>query len=785
PFGFERATSMDGGPEELPEHALPAHTDQTRGLTPEDLERVKAIFAEPRVDASGTVLEPRPAQAQVADAVAETFASGELCLLHAPTGTGKTLAYLVPAMLFALRNQIRVGVATYTRALQRQAFDRDVPIARALLEGAGVPEKPHVAVLKGRQNYVCGRSFASQVPRPEDGAGTVVAFAHLLAFAMTSPDGDLDQLPPLPRTPFGGVDGAAAERARLVRAARGRTGCCRKRNDRDRCGADVARHRAERSHVILTNHAFALARREFCAHMVFDECEHLHDQAHSAFSHVVSTTELEELLRALREGQTRRRRKSGSKRGHGPLDRLIKVAPMDGAAFRYAQSACDQQEAALDALAGVEAAGRRFLDWREEQLKERNEREAHSLLREYVETRVDAELPLLHVGLNTALARLDAALAACAEELDSVPEGGGRRLRQPLERARQDLLELTLGVDAWLPLVDGVPDYRPQTFYDLERGPRGQGVSLHARVLLPNEFLGRYLFPDLRSAALLSATTFLGGGFDAASGYLGLDRAVEPAEDEDRDPSVVRKERAPESFDYGRVLIGTPNDAPDYRAGKAQWLEYTARFILHLATRTRGRTLVLSTNALDALELHRSLAAPLARIGVDCLTQGADSRSTEQLGADFRAADAAVLIGLDTFWFGADFPGRALEYVVVPKLPYGVPDRYHHAQCAVLGTGGQRKRIYMPRALARFRQGFGRLMRRATDSGCVFLLDGRVHEPRHKAFLRELPIEDGLHEQGDGARLLRASTDRVLQAAFEHMRVEAWDRDAPFADTRL
>jgi ATP-dependent DNA helicase DinG len=775
PLGFERS---EGAP--LPEHALPSHTDDTRPLGEGELETIGAIFEQPRVGEAGVVLEPRPAQAAVARAVATTLGSGELCLGHAPTGTGKTLAYLVPAMLFALRNGVRVGVATYTRALQRQAHDRDVPLARALLAGAGESEQPRVAVLKGRQNYVCGRALGANVPRPEDGTAAALGFAHLLAFALTSPDGDLDQLPPIARTPLGGLEGAAAERARLVRAVRGRTGCCRRRNDRERCGADAARHRAERSHVVLTNHAFALARREFFAHLVFDECEHLHDQAHSAFSHVVPTAELEDQLVALRAGSGRRRRRTG----RGPLDRLLKVVPMGSAAFQHAQAACDQQEAALDSLAGLEEAGRRFLEWREAQGQERSESERHSLLREYVEARVDPELNLLHVGLTTALSRLDVALATIAEELDQIAEGGGRRLRQPLERARAELFELSSGVDAWLPTVDGATDFRPETFYDLERGPRGRGVSLHARVLLPNEFLGRYMYPDLRSAMLLSATTFLAGGFDAANGYLGLDRAAEPAEEEDREPSVVRHVRAPESFDYGRVLVGVPTDAPSYRVDKQGWLDYTARFCLHLATRTRGRTLVLATNAADALELHNRLATALARVGVDCLAQGADSRSTEQLAADFRASSAALLIGLDTFWFGADFPGQALEYVVIPKLPYGVPDRYHHAQCAVLGTGAQRKRIYMPRALARFRQGFGRLMRRATDSGAIFLLDTRVTEPRHKVFLRELPIEDD-EQLGGGARLLRASTDRVLRAAFEHMQLEAWDLDAPFADTRL
>jgi ATP-dependent DNA helicase DinG len=100
------------------------------------------------------------------------------------------------------------------------------------------------------------------------------------------------------------------------------------------------------------------------------------------------------------------------------------------------------------------------------------------------------------------------------------------------------------------------------------------------------------------------------------------------------------------------------------------------------------------------------------------------------------------------------------------RLPYGVPDRYHHAQCAALGTSEQWRRIYMPRALAKFRQGFGRLMRRESDRGCVFILDGRVLEPKHRVFLRELPIGDA---DVDAARLVRGETDRCLQEAFAHM----------------
>jgi hypothetical protein len=138
-----------------------------------------------------------------------------------------------------------------------------------------------------------------------------------------------------------------------------------------------------------------------------------------------------------------------------------------------------------------------------------------------------------------------------------------------------------------------------------------------------------------------------------------------------------------------------------------------------------------------------------------------------------------VLLGVDTFWYGADFPGETLEYLVIVKLPYGVPDRYHHAQCAALGTVEQRRRIYQPRALSKFRQGFGRLMRRVSDKGCVFILDGRVLDPRHRPFLRELPLEHAFEttrfaaESERGARLVRGDTDFCVQAALEHMNLKA------------
>jgi ATP-dependent DNA helicase DinG len=277
----------------------------------------------------------------------------------------------------------------------------------------------------------------------------------------------------------------------------------------------------------------------------------------------------------------------------------------------------------------------------------------------------------------------------------------------------------------------------------------------------------------------VSATTFLEQSFEPALRYLGLDRAAHPDADEGRPSRDVATFRAPEVFDYGRAVVLVPRDAPSPRLGKEPQLDYVRRFLAHLGERTRGRILALFTNAQDVRRVGEELSGFFRARRIPFYWQGMPGTTKEELGELFRARVDSILLGVDTFWFGADFPGETLEYLVMVRLPYGVPDRYHHAQCATLGTGEQRKTIYRPRALAKFRQGFGRLMRRETDKGCVFLLDARILEPQHRFFLKELPLEntaafgpaarDADHDPERGARLVRGDTDHCLHEALAHM----------------
>jgi ATP-dependent DNA helicase DinG len=225
------------------------------------------------------------------------------------------------------------------------------------------------------------------------------------------------------------------------------------------------------------------------------------------------------------------------------------------------------------------------------------------------------------------------------------------------------------------------------------------------------------------------------------------------------------------------VLVGLPSDAPPYAEKRDAWNAYVHQFISSLGERTRGRMLVLFTNQEELRRFGEELSGFFSARRIPFWYQGMRGVAKEELANLFRERADSILMGVDTFWYGADFPGRTLEYLVIVKLPYGVPDRYHHAQCAALGSGMQRRRIYLPRALAKFRQGFGRLMRRETDRGCVFVLDSRAQMPQHRLFLEELPLAGSLEEGGDGtwrsegARVVRASTEECVHAALAHMAI--------------
>jgi ATP-dependent DNA helicase DinG len=721
-------------------------------------------FAKPNQDAVD-----RPGQRALAQEVVGVLGAGEFLLADAPTGTGKTLAYLAPLMLWSMENNVRVAVSTYTRALQEQAFFREIPRALELLEAAGVPhaELPKVSLLKGRANYICGRAILDAAPEPS--GASVVARATWLRLALFYSEdltADLDGFPLAPGIPAGNQVRQARTAQRMVSQTRALPNCCRGRA-MNRCGAGMRSMRAERSHVVVTNHAFVLARPEEFSHVVFDECDHLHEVALSARSFDIELDEVTKLASDLRAAR-------GRDRAPLPLlKRLLeKLAPGDrNERLTAASLEADEFTAGLDAAAHDNTREmREFEKFRQAEQGSRTREEAAFMLHEYLASGRGDELLTALTALRTAVDGLDSSLRTVIEELGDVHLRQARKLRWALRRPLELLAHWREGLELWLGGESGEGDFSENLHFEVEFKNRRRPL-LCLKWILPQQWLGDVYFPSLRDAALVSATAHMRGGFKAMAGYLGLDLLA--ADSVERIGTTVHGFVGPPSFEATSALYCVPEDAPPYayRGPDAEaWMEYVEDLLVFLAERTRGRILGLFTNRILLMRVGERLAPVFRALGLPFYYQGMPGYRKEEIMELFRAQEESVLFGLDTFWYGVDFPGPTCQYVVMPKLPYGAPSNYMFAQQARMGYGPHRNRIYLPKALAMFRQGCGRLLRNEEDRGGVIILDRRVLDNRHAAFLEELP---GGPEEWQTPEIQRATTDECLQKLFTFMRLGA------------
>ncbi|KAA3605013.1 MAG: ATP-dependent DNA helicase [Planctomycetota bacterium] len=752
---------------------LKADLETDTAFPEEDLKILEAFFDWiPKIFAQengGAEIPERPGQRALAHAVAGTLGHHRFLLADAPTGTGKTLAYLAPTLLWASAHGLRLGLSTYTRALQEQAFFREIPRALEILRKAGLPQArmPRVSLLKGRANYICGRAIQDAAPEPGDGAPVARAtWMRLALFYLEDASADLDGFPLHPGLPLGVPQRVLRQARQQVDRVRALPRCCEGRALL-RCAAGIRSLRADRSHLVVTNHAFVLSRPDFFSHLVFDECDHLHEVTVSALSYDIGLDEVEALATYLLRGR-------GAERPPlARLTRLVGQMGLDSFGERLPMAAEEAAEGAKALDASAFEIGRDLRDYRQYTLEVGDglsPEEKAFLLRDYLESgRGEALATSLH-RFKDAVDLLDSALRTAIEELGPAPGRRARSLRWSFRRPLEALDHWREGLELWLGGESGEKDFSEDLHYEVHfEGRRKPMLSL--KWLLPHEWLGRVFFPSLQSAALVSATARVRQGFRAMKGYLGLDILAEDTLD--RPGREVLEFTGPPTFDPGQALVCIPEDAPPFAPFGPQaesWLHYVEDVLLYLAERTRGRILGLFTNRLTLQRMGERLQQPMAARGVPLFWQGMPGLSKEELMERFRSRVDSVLLGLDTFWYGVDFPGETCQHIVMTKLPFGALDNYLFAQRARMGFGPHRHRVYLPKALAMFRQGCGRLLRHEKDRGVVWILDRRVLEKRHANFLRELP---GGQEEDDHARILQADADSCFQKAFAHMRLGA------------
>jgi len=717
---------------------------------------------------------PRAGQATMAAAVAEVFDRGGIGLFEAGTGMGKSLAYLLPIAFDSAARGRRVVVSTKTKALQRQLAAHELPLVAAAL-----PPGWNWSVLMGRENYLCRRRLDEAVHAetevlPDERRG--LALAYLVGRARRG-EVDLSALPFRAQRELP----ALAELAHELRSSRA-TCLGRHCPARRLCHWRLARARAEAAHLLCVNHALLLTGSEILPHyehVVVDEAHLLPAEASSAFSEEIDWTALEALGRALR-GPGRQRPLAARLRALGRH-----AEPAQAKALLACADDADRLLADLPALAravgealvplarAAEAAGV------DEPARRGGERtRTLSSAPDGPPAPGDYSLSAwLTPGLRETPAwdELTDAAAVLAERLDAVAGSAAEAAAALSEEHRETPALLTLAEDAGraaallvdLPETSGSSTVlwteiqAPDAGRDADAAtPAGPRWTLTRTPLSPAGACRDKLWDTLRGAVLTSATLTVAGSFAYYRDSTGLTADLD-----------VQERVFTSPFDYARqaVLVLEHDPGSSWRPDRVADRQ-TAR-LTRLAEVTGGRTLALFTNRRDMHRVAAAVGAHLEDDGLLVLAQGMHG-SAAALADEFRSHPQTMLLGVDSLWTGQDFPGDALICLVIARLPFPRQDPLVQARrraCAEEGRDWFRT-FYLPEAVLRFRQGFGRLIRTETDVGVVVVLDHRLTQKTYgRDFLDSLPPVPVVH----------AAPDEIPAVVAAHLRRLQAERDRP------
>ncbi len=654
--------------------------------------------------------EYRAQQVEMLRAVADSLSEGRHLLAEAGTGTGKSIAYLVPAALWSLQNSARVVISTNTINLQDQLIHKDIPDVQAVI-GAEL----RATVLKGRANYLCPRRLEALRKKGPDSPEEMRVLAKMLIWLTESETGDLSEI---------NLTGNG-ERAVWARISANDEGCTTETCVR-RMGGICPFHRAHQAahaaHILVVNHALLLAdvatgNRVLpdYNYLIIDEAHHIEAATTSALSFRVTQPEVERTVRELGGPNA------------GLLGRMLVVAqevlaPGQLAALnQLADQATDKAYQFQNQVKHFFTAVDQFL------LEQREGRQLGSYAHQeriLPSTRTQPHWTNVEIAweetqqtltpLMQLLEQVGNALVEMSESgLDEIED-----IRTNLGNVYRRLYEYNTNLNGL------VFEPEPGHVYWAEINPQRRQVTLEAAPLHIGGLMEKYIWNEKQAVILTSATLTAAGEF----GYI-----------RNRLNAVEADELALGSpFDYETsTLLYVPDNVPE-PAEKNTYQRAVERGLVGLCKATGGRTLVLFTSYAQLKDTSRAIASPLADAGIQVYEQG-EGASAHSLLETFKSSEQAVLLGTRAFWEGVDVPGEALSVLAIVRLPFSVPsDPIIAARSETFEEPFYEYSI--PEAILTFRQGFGRLIRTQYDRGVVAIFDRRVLTKQYgRLFIESLP----------------------------------------------
>ncbi len=671
-----------------------------------DIERVEAM-----ADAGGMLskffpgFEYRPEQKQMISAVARTFAEGGHLLVEGGTGVGKSVAYLLPAILHAVKNGQRVVVSTNTINLQEQLLQKDIPALAKALEQAGEISQGQLRAvsLKGRANYFCIRRWTNLSRSDTLSTDDARLLSKCLVWLQDTSSGDR-----------GEMNLAGRDWQSWIRVSASDKGFCPGLRQ-GMCFLRAARERAEAAHVIVVNHALLLSDLARGGglipeydYLVVDEAHHLEEEATRQFGISVSQDWLEEQLDAMARYVEQAQIILRTQRLSAPET------------LRFQQLAAAAQES----VPGLRQRWQAMWDLAEEfVMNHRNENDNRVQMRINRSARTQPGWSEVEIGWENCDNLLQQARGRM-EELYRYLDSLSVEDSDPWDTLLSDMsswLEDLAEVRDQLRTVASV-DFQDERI-DWLSLERDSNMVFNSAPLDVGPTLRTGLFDQKDCVVLSSATLTAQGSFEFIRHRLGLESAEEL--------------RVGSPFDYKKsTLLAVPADIPPPNA--RGYRDVVERCIGEIVRDAGGHTMALFTSHAALRAARQTLIRTVEDSGITVLAQGVDG-PPHRLMRRFAENPNSVLLGTSSFWEGVDLPSGVMTVLILARLPFNVPTE------PVFAARSEQyedpfQEFSVPQAVLRFRQGFGRLIRNAQDRGAVVVLDRRVlngYYGRH--FLDALP----------------------------------------------